>query len=550
MYNPKYLLCFLIAFLGVYTEGSSQASINTDGSAPDPNAILDLKSTNKAFLPPRMTFEQIKAIPSPKEGMMAYDTEFKCLRIYTGMEWQCQQAADKSLTDPTGDFSIFSTSTFAVSNSSAIDASGNVYNICRFTTPTITFGTTTVTNTSSGGTNDVAVVKYNSSGEVVWAINVGGAGHDIAGGIAVDAVGNVYITGSFSSTSITIGSATFTNALGYYEVFVAKFNSAGSPLWAIRGTGGLDDFGTGIAVDGSGNPFISGYFQSNTITFGSTVLTNTNTNGSNDALVLKFNTATGAVLWGFKNGGTGFDFGNDIAVDASGNAYLVGSFASSTAQFGPTAASSTITLTNVSFSYDVFILKYDPNGVLLWANRGGGVGEDQGNSVAVDGSSNVYITGHFTAANATFGATVTNSNTATSNFEVFVAKYNTSGVSQWAVSGGGATGDSAEDIAVDALGNAYVTGSFMSTTAAFGSTNLTNTGSGGASQDVFVVKYNPSGVVSWAVKGGGTAADIGESVVVNTAGTRVYTSVYFFPNAKFGNAILKTGYFLLWMYGE
>jgi hypothetical protein len=529
MNSNKYILCLLCFILCQNTEGYAQAAINTDGSPPSANTILDLNpAVGKAFIPPTMTWAQIKAISPAKEGMLAYDTDFKCLRMYTGSEWQCQQPNNKELTDPPGDFSVLAMATGAIyPQSTTTDAADNVY-VIGFFLSTVTFGSTTLTNS---GNYDVFVVKYNASGAVQWAVNGGGANDDRGSGIAVDGSGNVYVTGFFSSATATFGAITLTSS-GSEDVYVAKYNASGVAQWAVKGGGASFDRGNGIAVDGSSNVYVTGQFSSATATFGSTTLTNT---GGSDVFVVKYNTS-GVVQWAVKGGGTSGDTGNGIAVDGSGNAYVTGQFSSTTATFGST------TLTNTGGS-DVFVVKYNTSGVVQWAVNDGGTQTERVNSIAIDGSGNIYVTGFFSSATATFGAITL---TSSGSEDVYVAKYNTSGVVQWAVKGSGTSSEVGYGISVDGSGNVYVTGQFSSTTATFGSTTLTNTGG----SDVFVVKYNTFGLVQWEVKSGGTGNDFGFGIAVNASGTRVNLAVNYTPNAKFGNTILKTGSYLLWMYGE
>jgi Beta-propeller repeat len=552
MNSNKYIFCLFCFFLCLNTEGGyAQVAINTDGSAPNPNAILDLKSTNKAFLPPRMTNGQIKSIPNPTEGMLAYDTEFKCLRMYTGLEWQCQQGSNKELNDPPGDFFILGTATgYANPQATTTDAAGNVY-VTGVFAGTTTFGTTTLT--SNGPNPDAFVVKYNASGVVQWAVNGGGTSDDFINGIAVDGSGNVYITG-YSSGATTFGTTTLTG--GYVDFFVVKYNASGVVQWAVKGVGDREDSAYGIAVDGSGNVYLTGFFYSTTVSFGTTTLTNTSSNflGS-DVFVVKYN-ASGVVQWAVNSGGTDAELGTDIAVDGSGNVYITGYFSSATAVFGPTASAPfSISLTNNSSGgHEVFVVKYNTNGQVQWAVKGGGTNNDQGDGIAVDGSGNVYVTGSFEGI-ATFGSTTL---TSSGSADVFVAKYNTNGVAQWAVKGGGTSDDIVKGISIDVSGNCYIIGnfnspttSFSSITSFFGSATLTNTNTGSNNtRDVFVAKYNTSGAIQWVVKGGGVSDDFGNAIAVNASGTRVYTAVQYSPNAKFGNNILKTGKYLLWMYGE
>ncbi|MEZ4902448.1 MAG: SBBP repeat-containing protein [Spirosomataceae bacterium] len=165
-------------------------------------------------------------------------------------------------------------------------------------------------------------------------------------------------------------------------------------------------------------------------------------------------------------GGASFDVGYGIAVDGSGNIYLTGSY-QDTATFG-----STKVLTSVG-SYDVFIAQYSSSGLIQWVRSVGGASFDSGYSIAVDGSSNVYVTGSYQGT-ATFGSTIL---TSVGSEDVFVAQYNSSGSIQWVKSGGGTISDIGKDIAVDELGNVYVTGSYYGA-AFFGETTLASAGGG------------------------------------------------------------------------
>ena len=120
----------------------------------------------------------------------------------------------------------------------AVDANGNSYVTGYFYSSTITFGLTTLTN--SGVYSDIFVVKYDSSGNVVWAKNTGGTNEDKGYGIAVDAIGNSYVTGWFSSSTITFGSTTLTNS-GSDDIFVVKYDSSGNVMRAKSAGGTSND---------------------------------------------------------------------------------------------------------------------------------------------------------------------------------------------------------------------------------------------------------------------------------------------------------------------
>ena len=154
------------------------------------------------------------------------------------------------------------------------DAGGNVLVTGSFFADSITFGSTTLIN-AGGGNADIFVVKYDASGNALWAKSAGGTSSDDEGlGISTDASGNVLVTGFFSSPTITFGSTTLTNA-GSRDIFVVKYDASGNALWA-KSAGGTssDDRGFAISTDASGNVLVTGSFQSSSITFGSTTLTN------------------------------------------------------------------------------------------------------------------------------------------------------------------------------------------------------------------------------------------------------------------------------------
>jgi hypothetical protein len=133
----------------------------------------------------------------------------------------------------------------------------------------MTVGDTTLT--SAGGSKDIFIIKLDSSGSPVWARDFGGINVDIGLGIAVDASGSSYTTGPFQG-SMTVGDTTLTSAGGSQDIFIIKLDSSGSPVWA-RDFGGINvDIGRGIAVDASGSSYTTGYFEGS-MTVSNTTLT-------------------------------------------------------------------------------------------------------------------------------------------------------------------------------------------------------------------------------------------------------------------------------------
>ena len=388
-----------------------------------------------------------------------------------------------------------------------VDASGNSYITGWFNSPTITFGTITLTN--NGGYN-IFIAKYDASGNVVWAKSAGGGGNDEGQSICVDTSGNSYVTGSFdNSSTITFGTTTLTSN-GYANIFVVKYDASGNVVWAKSAGGGDDDKGQSISVDANGNSYITGFFTSPTITFGSDTLINKDVTGSTfDVFIAKYD-ASGNVLWAKSAGGNNIDIGQSIAVDASGNSYITGYFQSSTITFG------TITLTN-NGSQNIFIAKYDALGNVVWAKSAGGNGYDWGRGISVDASGNSYITGSFGSATITFGTTTLINNDSTAMTEdIFIAKYDASGNVIWAKSAGGSGSDNGNSIAVDASGNSYITGYFESPTITFGTTTLTRNGY----ETIYIAKLDNS---------------VGIEEINNNAG-----NIAVFPNPATDNITIET----------
>jgi len=372
------------------------------------------------------------------------------------------------------------------------------------------------TTLTSAGSADIFIAKYDGNGNLLWAEQAGGSGLDVGLGIAVDGSGNSLVTGYFSS-SATFGDTTLVSA-GGVDIFIAKYDGNGYLLWAEQAGGGNYVVGHGIAADGSGNSLVTGFFLGSA-TFGDTTLTNA---GVYDIFIAKYD-GNGNLLWAEQAGGSLYDFGHDITIDGSGNSLVTGYFEGS-ATFGDTI------LTSLG-SRDVFIAKYDENGNLLWAEQAGGSGAE-GRDIAVDGSGNSLVTGYFEGS-ATFGDTTLT----VSGFEnIFIVKYGGNGNFLWAEQVA-APNDAnfGNGIAVDGSGNSIVTGSFVSN-ATFGDTTLTSAGG----VDIFIAKYDGNGNLLWAEQaGGGIDGDGGFSIAVDGSGNSFVTGG-FGGSATFGGTTLTS----------
>jgi hypothetical protein len=427
-----------------------------------------------------------------------------------------------------GDSSDYAHSVAADSDSN-IYVTGNFYGAATFGQ-----GDPNQTVITSADSMDIFVAKYNHNGELLWAKSAGGAGLDLARGIAVDSAGNIYVTGGFS------GAATFgqgdpnptvlTNS-GGYDIFIAKYNHNGELIWAKSVNGDSNDYTDGIAVDGDGNIYVTGYFLSSA-TFGQgnpnpIVLTSP---GYYDVFVAKYN-HNGELIWAKSAGASDrHDYALGIAVDSAGNSYVTGYFYG-TPTFGQGDPNQTV-LTNTGNS-DVFIAKYNHNGELIWAKSASGASFEYAYDIAVDSAGNSYVTGYFYGT-PTFGQGDPNQTIlGTGNRIIFVAKYNHNGELIWAEGEGDTSYAQPNGIAIDSAGNSYVTGVF-SGTATFGlddpnPTVLTSAGN----NDIFVAKYNHSGEIIWAKSVGDTSTDYASDVAADSAGNS-YIAGYFLGTATFG----------------
>ena len=192
----------------------------------------------------------------------------------------------------------------------ATDLSANIYLTGWFNSPTVAFGTYTLTNTSSGGS--AFLVKYDSSGNVIWARNSGGSSGAQGFDVAVDKNGNAFVTGSFGTTALTFGTYTLTNTGPGNGIFLVRYDANGNVSWAKSAGPGNADLGLGVTADGLGNAYITGVFNGS-ITFGGYTLTNSGGAGSSEIYLAKYD-STGNVSWANNTIGTSTCFVSNQSV--------------------------------------------------------------------------------------------------------------------------------------------------------------------------------------------------------------------------------------------
>jgi uncharacterized delta-60 repeat protein len=306
------------------------------------------------------------------------------------------------------------------------------------------------------GRSDYAalLVKFDAQGTIQWQRSFDAAGTENAESVAIDSSDNVYTMGYTNS-----------QGLGNWEVWIAKYNSSGTIQWQ-RSLGGTGlDIGSTIAIDSSDNVYVSGHIRS--------------TGANNDDLFFAKYNSSGTIQWQRVLGGAGNDFGKSIAIDSSDNVYLLG-------YTGSTGAG----------SYDFLLAKYNSSGTIQWQRVLGGSLFEEGYSVAIDSSDNVYVLGY-------------TGSTGQGSADFLLAKYNSSGTIQWQRTLGGSQDDAGYSVAIDSSNNVYVIG---------------YTGSAGAGvKDLLLAKYDSAGTIQWQRTLGGTGGDYGYGIAIDSS-DNVYVS--------------------------
>lgn len=368
----------------------------------------------------------------------------------------------------------------------------------------------------SAGSNDVFIAKYSADGTFQWAKRFGSTYEDWVGSVAIDKSNDILIAGYFTGNT-NFGGLGINNQ-GGQDVFVAKYGPDGVHLWST----GFGDTGNeeaiAVAVDASDNVIVSGTFD-NSVNFGGTKLT---TNGSTDTFLLKL-TPAGAHSWSSGYGGSMTDQPAGLAVDASGNIFLSATF-TGMSSFGGTAQ-------NSSGGSDVMLAKYSSDGTHLWSTHYGGSGTDASGALATDSSGNVISVGSFQGT-ATFGGSSLMSMGQPS--DVFFAKYSPDGTHLWSKRLGGPKAERAYSVTVDRNDNIFIAGSFDGTVN-FGGSDLVTAGA----DDMWIGKFSSDSTHIWSAGYGGPNIDEAIGIQPDASGGAVAVG-YFQDTATITGTSLKS----------
>ena len=361
--------------------------------------------------------------------------------------------------------------------------------------------------------------------DFLWAKQGGVTDSAVASRVAVDLSGNVFVTGYFrgrlglGETNL-VSERWITNDCGLPpfvsvsdDIFVIKYDANGRVVWA-RSAGGLyNDYAAGMAVDLAGNCYVTGSFQINA-DFGGITLTNTMTPNTHGLFLAKYN-PQGGLLW-LKQANGDLVQGLAIGVEPGGNLFVTGDFIRTASFNGINISSPT--------NHNIFVAKYDSNGIPLWVRQGGTDSFGTGYDVAADQLGNCYVTGVYNTRVTFGGSTLTASPDA---HGIFLVSYGSDGTFRWARQGagprspGGSVSDSGSGVGVDRFGDIYLSGMFGGITT-FEHVTLTNIGS----TDIFLAKYDAQGDLIWICQAGGVADDVTYRSAVSSAGDVYLTGYY------------------------
>jgi hypothetical protein len=409
----------------------------------------------------------------------------------------------------------------------ASDSAGNIIAV-GFFNGSADFGLGPIASILGVSVTDAFVVKYSPQGALIWFKRLGGVGNDAAKSVAIDSQNNIIVVGNFQS-SVDFGGGILT-AVSSIEMFVAKYNSNGTYLWANHYSGLTSDVGATVAVDGSDNVVVladCGYNAN----FGGISLSPAGGAADIDGAVGKLSGVTGATMWARRFGGVNWENARAVAVDRSGDVVVTGYFQTSTDLGGGTLIG--------GGSYDIFLAKYSGvDGSYRWGKVFGGPGGDYGYGVTTDPTTgNVVLTGQFSGSINFGGGNLTTSGSG----GIFMAGFDGSGNYLLAVATGG-SGDSGAAVKIDGSGNLALTGRASSGIYFGGTQSFLSNGQANGFTASFKISGNTAPTYRWTkYYGPGTdGASVGNAIALDPSG-QVLMGGSFMATIDFGGGPITAG---------
>ena len=390
------------------------------------------------------------------------------------------------------------------------DANGNIYVSVQGNSGNLQAELTAVTDAKLGSVYGALILKYNPSGVPIWGRWIDGLSIDKSTEMKVDAAGNVYVVGYCADVLGEIATVLGPKPGSGTAAFLIKYNTTGTPLWGKWIDGSGSDVGMSIALDTSGNVYVTGNagseLQSEIV-----AILGAKPGGGAGIFIIQY-TSSGVALWGRWIDSVNTDNAIMITTDTLDNLYIAGTAS------GDLQADIASVIPATPLYTNRFILKFNSSHVPLWGKWIDTV-TSAGGGITVDTSGNLYVTGNCQATTTSLGSEWNGimSSKPSGIMDAFLIKYNSSGAPQWGKWIEGSAASYGQRVVVDAINNVYMVG-YASSDLQPELATLMGT-KPGASSGGFLLKYNSSGVAQWGRWLDGNSSDQAISVTIDTTGS-------------------------------
>lgn len=390
---------------------------------------------------------------------------------------------------------------------------------------------------SSGGQRDIFLARYGSDGTLLWAKGIGGPGDDEAKDVAVDLSGNIYIIGEF------VGLVDFDPSVG----IAIKSSVAASDVFIAK----FDAAGNFVWVEsiegqgadlgysievGANSDIYVSGFFNGNLNFSTSLTTDDLTLTENSAIFLAKYTSAGSFVWSKKIESSENIVVKDMTIDGADNFYCTGTYKANT-DFDPDP--NTVKTLSLSGNTDAFLAKYSNTGALLWARSIHGINIEESETVEIAPDGNILIGGHFLNSIDLDPSNSNNFITSIGQRDAFIANYTPAGGFRWGKSFGGTGNEYGYSLDTDNQGRIFMTGTFQGTIDINPDPNVAANLTSSAGSDIYIVKLDSIGNYLWGTSAGGSNGDLAESIAVNT-NEEVYLSGWFQGSALLGNTTLNS----------